>query len=86
MVLVGPETEAAGSMRESAVPAAKNVGAELACIAYRTGENPRPIDFLLPGSGVPERLMADGDQAARNWLRNSRPSVDIDGLEAERGQ
>jgi len=75
IVLLGFDRNIDADLPEAAAASAQAAGAELACIALRTTHRARPIDFLLPGSGVPERLMADGKRAANEWLRNGRPGV-----------
>ncbi|MFQ5352414.1 MAG: hypothetical protein ACE5D3_04995 [Candidatus Binatia bacterium] len=41
---------------------------EIDALGFDSAEKPGLLDFLLPGSGTPERLMRDGREAALCWV------------------
>lgn len=48
-----------------------------ACVTFLTATAPRRtglLDYLMPGSGAPERLMREGRAAADRWLRAAKPN------------
>ncbi len=68
ILLIGSSSADADATPAEATRVARAAGAELATIRFHSDERPRVLDFVWPGSGVPERLMIDGAAAAEAWL------------------
>lgn len=75
ILLVGPPRGLERELRQQLAERGNGHGVRLETIPYETGEHPRPLDFLLPGSGVPERLIQDGQRVADAWLSTTSASI-----------
>ncbi|GEM_PF-2366175 len=69
VLLLGVDDAVSRSLElEQAMRTASERNIKVSVIGFDSGEKPGLLDYLLPGSGSPERLMRDGREAALSWI------------------
>jgi len=69
VLLLGVDDAVSRSLElEQAMHTASERNIKVSVIGFDSGERPGLLDYLLPGSGSPERLMRDGREAALSWI------------------
>jgi len=69
VLLLGVDDAVSQSLElEQAMHTASERNIKVSVIGFDSGERPGLLDYLLPGSGSPERLMRDGREAALSWI------------------
>ncbi len=69
VLLLGVDDAVSRSLElEQAIRTASERNIKVSVIGFDSGERPGLLDYLLPGSGSPERLMRDGREAALSWF------------------